>query len=507
MDRMVKDGIARHFWANSTLYTLTNLFQKGAAFLLLPLYTLYLDPHAYGVLAVVTALNGFLAVAFTLALTGAITRFYFEYRDDPALLAEFWGTIITFVTLLSLVMGGLLLVVGEWLLRPLLGEIAFWPYAALGVLATLFQPFFLTFLAVLQTRNQGGRYALISLGHFVTLTLVTIALVVGLGWGVTGALTASLVAAATFFVLAMWALRRDFRLCLRWRHLRPALAYSYPQIPHAVAGQVTAYADRLVLNANLGAGPTGIYAVGAMVAMVVEVAAQSVNRAYVPLGMEALKRRIPAELGQFRALGSLIVAAFCQLGATIGAFSTEIVLLLAAPAFRDAAAVVPWLAFIGVASAIYYLLVNILFFERDAAKFLPIGTLTAAGLSVLMAIFLVPRFGMFGAAVSALVAQVCATLLIGAIAARFDPVSWDYRRYGAAFAIGLACSVWLGSLPEAPSLSTTLIKCAGLVALAAVLGGLFWRRPLILYEALLRLARRRPAEAAALFGDPGPIAP
>ena len=90
---------------NSAIYTATNFLQKGTAFLLLPLYTLYLDPAAYGVLAIVTAINGFLSLAFTLNLMSAVTRFYFEYRDQPAMLAEFWGSVLTFVMLLSVVLG------------------------------------------------------------------------------------------------------------------------------------------------------------------------------------------------------------------------------------------------------------------------------------------------------------------------------------------------------------------------------------------------------------------
>ncbi|MBS3962529.1 MAG: oligosaccharide flippase family protein [Sandarakinorhabdus sp.] len=65
--------------SNSAIYAGTSLLQKGLAFLLLPLYTLYLDPQAYGVFAIVTAVHGLLSIVFTLGLTGAVTRFYFEF--------------------------------------------------------------------------------------------------------------------------------------------------------------------------------------------------------------------------------------------------------------------------------------------------------------------------------------------------------------------------------------------------------------------------------------------
>lgn len=484
---------------NSAIYAGISLLQKGSAFLLLPLYTLYLDPQAYGVLAIVTAVNGLLSILFTLGLTGAITRFYFEFQDQPAQLAEFWGSILVCVLLLSTVVGGALLVFGETVLRPIIGEVPFWPYVALGVMAVFFQPFFTTFLSVLQTRNQAARYALVSLAHFALTTVLTVVLVVVLHQGVLGALQATLAAAAVFFGVSLWLLRKDITPCLRWRHLRPAFAYGLPQVPHAAASQVTATTDRLILNAQVGTTTAGIYAVGAMMAMVVEVAAQSVNRAYMPLSMAALKSGAPAELAQLRSLGALVVAGFCLLGAGLGLFARELVWLFTSPAFAPAASVVPLLAFGGVASAIYYLLVNILFFDRAAIRYLPLGTLTAACLNVGLALLLVPRFGLQGAAWATLLAQTLATVLIGAIAIRFDPVHWDHTRYALAFGGSLGLTLGLGSIDLGGPGIDILARLVALAALGLLLGATLWGRPLILAEALLRLLSRQPAAAAALF--------
>ena len=492
-------GLIRQFAANSAIYSATNLVQKGAAFLLLPLYTFYLDPYAYGILAIVTSINGLLSTTFTLGLTGAITRFYFEYSDDSKVLAEFWGTVLVSVLLISALLTAVLLAVGDVVLRPLIGEIPFWPYVALGVLTTFFQPFFASFLAVVQTRNQAGRYSLLSLGHFAVVTALTVAFVVLLGWGVTGALVATLIAAFVFFLVSFAMLRHDFRFCLKWHHLRHALSYSLPQVPHSLAGHVTAVTDKLVLNARLGASSAGVYAVGAMIAMIVEIAAHSVNRAYVPLSMAALKERSAHDLMQLRALGALIVVGFCLLGVIVAAFSRELIFILATPAFADASIVIPILAFGGVLTAIYYLLVNVLFYERGAIKFMPLGTLTGAVASVVLALLLVPVFGPVGAAAATLIAQVLALLLIAVIGQRYDPVRWPYARYSIAFVLGLSCALWLGGLDLESTASTWIVKVVCIATLACLLSALFWGQPLILGRAAVRIAKRRPAEAVALF--------
>jgi O-antigen/teichoic acid export membrane protein len=489
---------------NSAIYAATTLVQKGAAFLLMPLYTLYLEPAAFGVIAIVTAVNGFLTIAFTLGLTGAVTRFYFEYQEQPEQLAEFWGSVLTLVIVMSTLLAGALLLIGEHLLRPVLGGVPFWPYVALGVVATFFQPFITTFLSVLQARNQPGRYALVSLSNFALMTLLTIAFVVFLGWGVSGALLATLLAAAVFFCVALFMMRSELRFSLRWRHLRLALSYSLPTVPHSVASQTTAMSDRMILNSYLGTAVAGLYSVGAMIAMGVEVAAYSVSRAYLPLSMGALQSRDPVALAELRAMGSVIVATFCLLGAGVGTFGAEVVRLLTAPAFQGAAVVVPLLAFSCVASAIYYVLVNILFFDRSAIKLLPVCTLSGAVLSVCLSLLLIPVLGLLGAALGNLLAQTLVTILVAFVGRRFDPVDWQYARYLAAFLLSFALSWWLSALDAGTWVVTMFCKFCGLAALLPGLGLLLWNRPLILPLAILRLLDRRPAEAAALFIRPNP---
>jgi O-antigen/teichoic acid export membrane protein len=489
----------RRLGTNSAIYLFANFAQKGAAFLLIPLYTVYLVPEAYGILTVVSAINGFLTIAFTLALTGAITRFYFEYQDDPETLAEFWGTIICAVLLLSIFVGALMLLVGSWLLKPFIGSVPFWPFVALGIIATFFQPFFFTYLAVLQTRNQAWRYAVMSIGNFLVTTLLTLWLVVFDGRGVTGALAATLISSVLFFIIALWSLRHDFKFCLKWRHLRAALGYSLPQVPHALASQTTAITDRLILNSSMGTATTGIYAVGAMVAMVVEIAAQSINRSYVPLSMEALRDESAVKLDQLRQIGSLVTGSLCLLASVIAVFATELIQLLTPSAFAAAASVIPLLAFAGVASAIYYLFVNILFYDRTATRFIPVGTLVAAGLNVALALTLVPYFGLMGAASATLVAQTLVTILIAFIGKRFDPVSWAYGRYFLAFITAFACSYLLSRIELDSQFKTLFVKATGLLALTLPLGAILWSRLFILPHAALKLLQRTPRDAAHLF--------
>ncbi|WP_182915674.1 oligosaccharide flippase family protein [Massilia cavernae] len=494
-------SILRKLGANSSIYASTNVLQRGAAFLLMPLYTHYLEPSAYGVLAIVTAVNGILSIVFTLGLTSAITRFYFEYQDDPPMLAQFWGSILVFVLLLSATLAGLLLLTGEVLLRPLIGDVPFWPFVALGVMATFFQPFFSAFLAVLQMRNQAARFAAVSLANFALTTVLTIALLVQMGWGVRAPLIATLVTSAVFFFVSFWLLRDDLQLCLRWSHLKLALGYSLPLVPHSVSSQVTAVVDRLVLNSYLGTAAAGLYSVGAMLALVVEVLAQSVNRAYVPLTMGALKRGQPADIEQIRTAGTVFVGLFCVLGAGVAGYAPELLWLMASAAYAPAAVVVPFLVFAGVANAFYLIFVNVMFYDRSAVRLIPLGTVTSALICLGLSLVLVPAFGLMGAAVAAVLGQTLAAILIAVVAYRYEQVRWSYARQALAFGLSLATALGLSRLDAGSLAANIALKLLGLGCLASVVGMLLWKQPRLFGRALLELLHGRPRAAAAILLD------
>ncbi len=67
---------------------------------------------------------------------------------------------------------------GDALLKPLMGDIPFWPYFAIGIGALVFQPFFQIFLSTLQVRGQAGLYVVFSTAQFVLNFLLILSLVI-----------------------------------------------------------------------------------------------------------------------------------------------------------------------------------------------------------------------------------------------------------------------------------------------------------------------------------------
>src|SRR5881397_2513484 len=84
--------LARH----SAIYGIGGLVSRILATILLPLYTHYLPPGAFGQVELITAATAVLAIALQLGIASAFFRFYFDAKEPAAKLTvirtSFWFT-------------------------------------------------------------------------------------------------------------------------------------------------------------------------------------------------------------------------------------------------------------------------------------------------------------------------------------------------------------------------------------------------------------------------------
>ena len=74
----------RRVVSSTGVYAAAAVAQKGVAFLLLPIYTRYIDPAQYGVLELLTALSAVLLTCLMVGLPSAINKCYHRDCDTRA---------------------------------------------------------------------------------------------------------------------------------------------------------------------------------------------------------------------------------------------------------------------------------------------------------------------------------------------------------------------------------------------------------------------------------------
>ena len=111
----------RRVLTNSPIYAVGDVFQSGAAILLLPIYTRYLDPQEYGTAILSLLIAGLAAGLFSLHIQTAVIRFTYDAPDDREYLSRLYGTVFGFTALLSMIF----LAVGTLLVYPIVSLLAY----------------------------------------------------------------------------------------------------------------------------------------------------------------------------------------------------------------------------------------------------------------------------------------------------------------------------------------------------------------------------------------------
>ena len=101
----------------SAIYGLANLGIRGLNFLLLPVYTHYLSPVDYGMIALAETLAMFMLQVINMGFDASIQRLYFQHVDPAEELSSYVGSALRFAFAMEATFLVLVFTVGPWLQR------------------------------------------------------------------------------------------------------------------------------------------------------------------------------------------------------------------------------------------------------------------------------------------------------------------------------------------------------------------------------------------------------
>lgn len=410
---------------NSALYTTVMILQNAMNFFLLPLYTSYLTPEDYGIVAVVTSVISILTIVFTLALSGAANRYYFKYKNDEKRLKQFWGTLFWFTILNSFVLSFVFFCFRKVLLEPFASGIAFNPYILIGLISVTLNPAFLFFQSCVRATQNGKIFALNNFLFFLSTIVLTISFVVVFELGAVGVLLARAGTNLVFFVVTFIAFVPKIAFNIRKNDLKIGLKYSLPLIPHSLFGWTSSTIDRLLINKLRTTSEVGLYNVGAQFGLLMSVFTSSVNQAYAPWFLENIEK---GDHGKQRiiSVSSFLVGVYSFLGLGLALFSPELVMFMTKASFHKAWIAIPLITFGYVFGGIYYVVCNSLFIKKT--YLVPLVTVAGAVATVVLNLVLIPKWGMMGAAVASMASQFITSVVVVYVSMKVEPIKYKWRK-------------------------------------------------------------------------------
>jgi len=450
--------LARH----SAIYGIGGLVSRILATLLLPLYTHYLKPTAYGQVEIVTAATAVLAIVLQLGISSAFFRFYFDAKEHAAKLTvvrtSFWFTMgaATLGLLLGVVFAGPIghwigLGHDPWLVRA--GAVGLWAQTNYQQLTALFR-----------VEERSTAYAVASVANVFVTVAAMVLFVAVFHWGAVGLVVGNFTGTLVVY-LALLAYRTE-QLGLEFDRalFRRMQTFGMPLVPSALALWAINFVDREFVSWYKGNAEVGVYSAAVKIASVITFVLIAFRTAWPAFAYSIEDDREAKRTYSYVLTYLLTVASWFALA--LGALAPWWTSLLTDPKYQRADKGVALLAFAGAVYAGY----TVLAIGSGRARKTQLNwvvTGVGAAVNVGLNFWLVPAYGMVGAAIATAAAYVVLFAGMTVYAQSVYRVAYQWRRVATALGAAVALNVVARAahLSFVPSLLLVVVYPLALAAL------------------------------------------
>lgn len=455
--------LARH----SAVYAAGPALQKLVGFLLLPFVTATIGGAAqYGVVEMGGVTLAIAAQVLGVNLLHGMTRFHAEARDarerGAVVSTTLW--ILAATTGFAAVLALLFPAVASEILVGTRTETK----AAVVVFAILFaQTVGQVGLRWLQANERSGTYVAITTGKTVLEVGLKVALLLA-GMGSLGALLSVLGGEVVIAVALTIVIATKLGLRFSPEIARKLAVYSLPLIGSGLFMFVLHQADRWFVQRLHGEAAVGVYGVGYKLgAMGNAVVLEAFGLIWFPF-VFAIANEDEARL-LCRKVATYASAGFAFLTLGLALYADEIVRVMAAPEYADAARTLPIVAFGYLFWALFQVL-HTTFYLRKRTGHVAWLVGGAALVNLALNAALVPRFGAYGAAWATLGSFAALTVATWIAAERVWRVGFEFARVVAPVVLAGAIAWGTALVPVEGSVATVVtVKLVPLLAFPALL--------------------------------------
>ena len=403
---------------------------KAVNFLLVLVFTRYLTPADYGIIALAETLAALVGLVAGLGFGSGLTRFYFQHVADPAALRRYVSTVLRASAVVITGISGLALLFLPYLLGALRFAVPFYPYLLLAIGSAALSTFSDLRLTLYQCEGRSKAYAALSSLIFALTTAAALILVVAMRWGAVGMLLGRFIGAALACAVAIVLLGRWFLGGWDWQHVRETFAFSLPVVPHEAMALGLIAADRLILEAHRPVSEVGLYSVAYTFGMVMYLVTSSVAQAWSPIFLDVARggRAAVPVLGRISSGLILLYVAVAGFGCLI---AQDVTRLLLDPRYHPVGRVIPWVIGGYLMHGLFGLF-HLSILQQKKTGFLLGASAVAFAANIALNLWWIPIWGMYGAAYATLVAYVLEALLAYAFGQRLYPLAFETGRIGAA---------------------------------------------------------------------------
>lgn len=455
---------------DSLIYGVGSVITRFINLITLPLFTAYLIPEEYGVLAMLALLTMVAQPVFSLGLSAAMGPIYFANDCSLHKSKTVWTVFAINVVSASV------LVAVAWLFPELLGRLVRLSAehsslisltltgCALNILVT-------SFTQRVQFERQAKLFVVATLATALAAILISVVTVVFWGWGVEGMVIGQLAGnATTFLAFFLMGLKRT-KLSISLIMIRELLRQGFPLIPGFAFLFILMHGNKYILEQQVGLNAVGIYSVGFNLGMAISIVTGGVATAWYPFFMTYKARQAEARV-IFGRIFTYYTFGVGLLTLCFFIFAKPLVMILTNGSFDEAYVVVGMIASAHYFMGMYSLFLPGMYYEKEIAVQSAIQG-CAVLVSLPLTYLLILNFGILGAGLSVGLGH----LLVAGFThfwniyrgRTYVMIDYEWRRIAKfSFIYFITASLFLSIRIES-LLFNVLVSCLGLITVTLVI--------------------------------------
>lgn len=384
----------KKLFQNAFAYTVCNALKQALPFCLIPVLTRYLSPEGYGVLAIIQTAISFLVIVLGFNSQGLLlVKFVTIENKNLTNYVSGIFFIITFTSFIALCLA----CSQKKIIETFLNAHFFW--AILIVVATFFESISSILLVLWQAQQVPLRFGLFQIGQSFINVLLSLFLVILIGWGWEGRILGITLSSIVFGIVSVLILNKNNLHFLRfkWPNVKEALLFGAPSVPHSLGAWLNGSIGLFLVNSMIGVGASGLYSVGFQVGMVVSFLATSFNQAWVPFLFEKLAKNNFSDKIKIVKLTYCYFFSMFFLVGSVSAASAWLFPIFLSQEYYDAQKYVFFVSSAFAFQGMYYMVTNYIFFMQKT-YLLTFITVPVALINVICSIIFINQNGTIGAA-------------------------------------------------------------------------------------------------------------
>lgn len=416
---------------NSAIYAIGDIIPRLFSFISFPILTKYLSPSEYGIINYVNTLNLFLVVFSVLCLNTYYLVFYYRQpsvEEQKKLL----GNLSIFIIGITFVLSLITYSIGFFLPDGGSDKISFYPYIAIGIIINFFSVFSVLPLALFRLQERPLPMTIINVIKGGLILVLTLVMVVSLGYKALGVLMATLIINIIFAPLFIYITIKNAIFRINWGQLKSALVFSLPLVPGSLAYYLVSMSDRILIEKYVDLNSLGIYSTASTLALLLNIVSNGAYKAFEPYFFKIYGTQSFAK--QFQKVHDAFLLILIISAGGLALFSKEFFILFSSEKFHTAYIYVPMIL-VGVLACCMSSLYGTIITAKEKTKLNSIIAICGGFFSVSMNTLLLPRWGIIVACITSVLS------FVGMMFASlyFAKVSISLKRCFLSFLLMLSC--------------------------------------------------------------------